>query len=817
MGVPPQGSSSETFVLNPQKNKGHMKKLALFLFTVSVNFNLLSQFCSTTALVNMGTLTPTGTFQNVTGAASAKRYWTFTATAGCTYDFSTCNSVNTNDTYLRLYSTATGGTVLAFNDDAGPFCAGTKASLSWVCPANGTYSILMTNFSCANLSASTILSYRVTCGPVFNPCSSITTLTCGVSTSFTVSSGNGAYNPPATSCGFTTPGQERIFQITPSVTGNYTITQPTSFGYIDWFYKAASGGCSGTGWTCIDDITNGNVGNAGVNIPLTAGVTYYIMADPEGTTGGNVTFTLNCPTPPFNPCSTITPLNCGVSTSFTVASGNGAYNPPATSCGFTTPGQERIFQITPSITGSYSINQPTSFGYIDWFYKAASGGCSGTGWTCIDDISNNNLSNGNVNFTLTAGVTYYIMADPEGTTGGNVTFTLNCPIAPPANDLVCNAITMTCGQSVAGSTMGATLTGTGEGGACGTTQTTGGVWYVVVGTGDIMTVSLCATAWDSKISVFRGTCTTLTCVGGNDDNGPSCTGTAASYSFPTIVGASYYILVHGFSTQSMFAMSLTCAPPPPPGPCLNATPYSIADMPTSLNGSVSTTCASGFGQFTDEYSQWNTGIQGTSYTVLSSINNDWITITEGTPTGTVVGYGTQPYSFTAPTNNTYYIHVNADGYCTDDALCRDVTITLVTSLPIELMEFNGKENGTTNLLYWNTASEQNNDYFTLERTSDGETWEEVAKVVGAGNSQEVLSYSYLDSDYERGKINYYRLSQTDFDGNSEVFNVIAIDNTKNNRTIVKIVNMSGQEVKDINATGVYMEIYDDGSMRKIIR
>jgi len=153
----------------------------------------------------------------------------------------------------------------------------------------------------------------------------------------------------------------------------------------------------------------------------------------------------------------------------------------------------------------------------------------------------------------------------------------------------------------------------------------------------------------------------------------------------------------------------------------------------------------------------------------------------------------------------------------DDANCRDVMVNVVTSLPIELMEFNGKQNGVNNLLYWNTASEQNNDYFTLERTTDGDNWEEVTRMNGAGNSQEVLSYSYLDSQYERGKVNYYRLSQTDFDGNSETFNVISIDNSLNQRTLVKIINMSGQEVKDINATGIYMEVYDDGSMRKVIR
>jgi len=50
-----------------------------------------------------------------------------------------------------------------------------------------------------------------------------------------------------------------------------------------------------------------------------------------------------------------------------------------------------------------------------------------------------------------------------------------------------------------------------------------------------------------------------------------------------------------------------------------------------------------------------------------------------------------------------------------------------------------------------------------------------------------------------------------------MFNIIAIDNTQNQRILVKLINMSGQEVKDINATGIYMEVYDDGSMRKVIR
>jgi hypothetical protein len=662
-----------------------MRKILLSILLTFLSFNLLSQFCSATALVNMGVLTPTTAWQNASNAASSKRYWRFNATAGCVYDFSTCNSAFTNDTYLRLYSTATGGTVLAQNDDNGPFCTGTKASLTWTCPTTGTYSILVTNFSCANLSATTILSYRVTCGaPPFNPCSSITTLTCGVSTTFTIASGNGAYNPPSTTCGFSTPGQEKIFQFTPTVTGNYTITQPTSFGYIDWFYKLASGGCSGTGWTCIDDISSGNVGNA------------------------------------------------------------------------------------------------------------------------------------NVNISLFAGQTYYIMGDPESTTGGSVTFTLNCPVVAPVNDLICNATTISCGQSLNGTTIGSTNSGTGEGGSCGTTQTTGGVWYKVVGTGDLMTASLCATAWDSKISVFDGTCTAPVCVGGVDDGGPACAGTSASYQWLSTNGTTYWILVHGFSTTSAFTISLTCSPPPPPGPCFGTVAWGVFDMPTNTIQSVTSSCAGGNGQYTDEYSTWNNAIAGETYNVQTSYLTDWITVTVGSPSGSVVAFGGGGIlTFSATLSGTYYVHVNTNGYCGDDANCRDVTVYKNVSLPVELIYFKGENHGNYNLLEWSTATENNSDYYLLESSTDGSKWSSVITKSAAGWSNIELKYTYSHYTELTGVV-YYRLFQYDFDGNYDLYGPIAVNKQINSKTIVKYINTLGQEVTSYTK-GIVFIVYDDGTMIKTIR
>jgi hypothetical protein len=132
----------------------------------------------------------------------------------------------------------------------------------------------------------------------------------------------------------------------------------------------------------------------------------------------------------------------------------------------------------------------------------------------------------------------------------------------PANDLVCNSTFISCGQTLSGTTVNATNSGTGEGGFCSVSQTQPGVWYVIPGNGQIMTANLCATAWDSKISVFSGAgCGSLTCVGGNDDFGPSCASSSASFSWSSVVGTNYYILVHGYSASSSFSINLTCVAP----------------------------------------------------------------------------------------------------------------------------------------------------------------------------------------------------------------------------------------------------------------
>lgn len=98
-------------------------------------------------------------------------------------------------------------------------------------------------------------------------------------------------------------------------------------------------------------------------------------------------------------------------------------------------------------------------------------------------------------------------------------------------------------------------------------------------------------------------------------------------------------------------------------------------------------------------------------------------------------------------------------------------------LPIVLDYFTAEVTASNSVLVeWGTVSEKENDFFTLERSSDGRTFETIATVEGAGNSLKKLQYSYEDNKSTVG-MNYYRLKQTDYNGDFEYFKIVGVNNT----------------------------------------
>jgi hypothetical protein len=136
-------------------------------------------------------------------------------------------------------------------------------------------------------------------------------------------------------------------------------------------------------------------------------------------------------------------------------------------------------------------------------------------------------------------------------------------------------------------------------------------------------------------------------------------------------------------------------------------------------------------------------------------------------------------------------------------------------LPVEIIYFDGTVTPSFNKIIWSTASEHNSDYFQIERSIDGIEWKTIGTKSASGNSNTKIDYSYIDS-FDDLVIHYYRLKQVDYDGQYKMYGPISLDNTKSVKKIVKYINLIGQEVNS-DTKGFIFEVYEDGTMRKIIR
>ncbi|QQR86253.1 MAG: hypothetical protein IPJ76_16930 [Flavobacteriales bacterium] len=96
-----------------------------------------------------------------------------------------------------------------------------------------------------------------------------------------------------------------------------------------------------------------------------------------------------------------------------------------------------------------------------------------------------------------------------------------------------------------------------------------------------------------------------------------------------------------------------------------------------------------------------------------------------------------------------------------------------TSLPVELLSFTARNDGPAVLLEWSTASEKDNAHFTVERSKDGQRFNDLLHLPGAGDSQTTLHYRAHDVDPVAGTT-FYRLRQTDHDGATSHSNIVAV-------------------------------------------
>ena len=140
-------------------------------------------------------------------------------------------------------------------------------------------------------------------------------------------------------------------------------------------------------------------------------------------------------------------------------------------------------------------------------------------------------------------------------------------------------------------------------------------------------------------------------------------------------------------------------------------------------------------------------------------------------------------------------------------------------LPVTFAEFSVKASKSASYLNFSTASETNNEYFTIERSADGRNFDAIGHIEGAGNSNQLLYYTFTDENPLSG-ISYYRIAQTDFDGKYSYSDIRSVRHTIIGSNIVItprasdgrydiVTNLEQYDVSVVNSAGQEVSHYTD--------
>jgi hypothetical protein len=262
-------------------------------------------------------------------------------------------------------------------------------------------------------------------------------------------------------------------------------------------------------------------------------------------------------------------------------------------------------------------------------------------------------------------------------------FLLLCNFTPlwsqaPTNDSCLHAILVNCDTIVYGSTANATADDLDAPTCYASAFPNLGVWYTLVGDGSYVTISTCDSAnFDTKLGVYSGSCGSLSCVAGNDD---FC-GLRSTAGFATNLGVNYYILVHGYETETgNFGLNISCSAPCTPIPandsCLSAatlTYYNDFDsclLTTNTNQCAGVASNDGcipFGNIQDVWFQFTTGSATNFALSLYGITGSdfnyaiYETSCDSVPNACGQAEGVTNFNGTLPFH-TYWLRISNDGF-----------------------------------------------------------------------------------------------------------------------------------------------------------
>lgn len=445
-------------------------------------------------------------------------------------------------------------------------------------------------------------------------------------------------------------------------------------------------------------------------------------------------------------------------------------------------------------------------------------------------------------------------------------------VMAPGNDNCSNAIQITTLNGTCGGAY--TLNGsTTDLYAFGCQTSTKQVWFYFVAQGPNVEITVQGgTITNPEIVLFAGSniCTfapTITYGGYCASYWPSTSNfvslTNQTCANPLVIGQTYYFIVDSWGVRGTFCISLNNPTPNPPatncatanmiclnssfggnanlwgscelttpliGGCLNqwgevnSSWYVVYIDPTSPpNATLTFTISPSNGTDDYDYSIW----KGATCTLGAPISCNFSSVVgnTGLQVGSVLNsQGVAGTTWNAPIvtqpGDVYIVLI--DGYTPSSSNfsfnfggTAIIGCTPPPILPIELLSFNIQKTKDYNLLSWTTSSEINSKYYSIERSVDGANWSTLYNLNGHGNSNAPISYNYRDYTNQK-TINYYRLRQTDYNGVYKYFDIIYVDNTNTGKTIIKIINLMGQDVS-ANSDGVLIYYYSDGTHEKICK
>ena len=182
---------------------------------------------------------------------------------------------------------------------------------------------------------------------------------------------------------------------------------------------------------------------------------------------------------------------------------------------------------------------------------------------------------------------------------------------------------------------------------------------------------------------------------------------------------------------------------------------------------------------------------------VGTLDNYRLGISDGGTTVTTVGtHAAATGSTSTPTaNRTDVTSAELDGDWRITSIDKDDT-----PLPVELLSFAGQFQDNYVAINWSTASETDNDYFELERSKDGISYQTIAIIEGKGTTTHTQHYGYEDRGFQNGT-NYYRLKQVDFDGQFEIFQAIVVHALSGEQLGLTIFPNPAQSELHINING----------------